>query len=173
MKLYEIIKIHEEYEAVPKFMFKSGINGGVLKVPSNIIRSLPEREIIYEIDGKDISVYENKIKIRSIHVDIEYAVLITAIVDMQTVCENQGYAFRLCRIYNAENECINNEYDYNFVITDLFNLLNPKAKKKDLLLVNLINNYMETGSGVDVIPESIFDGCEFVLTHYKENKKND
>lgn len=90
MKFDEIVKIHEEYEAVPKFIFKSGINGGILKVPSNIIRSLPEREIIYEIDGKDISVYENKIKVRSIHVDIDYAVLITAIIDIQTVCENQG-----------------------------------------------------------------------------------
>lgn len=169
MKFDEIVKIHEEYEAVPKFIFKSGINGGILKVPSNIIRSLPEREIIYEIDGKDISVYENKIKVRSIHVDIDYAVLITAIIDIQTVCENQGYGLQLCRIYNTENECINGE----FVIIDLFNLLSPKARKRDLLLVNLINNYMETGSGIEVIPESIADGCEFVLTHYAENKKND
>lgn len=169
MDFKEIVKIHEEHGAVPSFRYESGINGGILKLPNNIIKGLPEREIIYEIDGKDISVYENKIKVRSIHIDIEYTVLATAIIDIQTVCENQGYDVRLCRIYNSDNKCINDR----FVIIDLFNLLNPKAKKRETILIELINNYMETGSGIEIIPESVVEGCEFVLKYYTENKQND
>jgi hypothetical protein len=130
---------------------------------------LPEREVIYEIDGNEILIYENKIKTRSIKVEFDYAIVLTMIIDMQMVSEAQGYCLRLCRVYNSENECINKKC----VIIDLFNLISPKAKKKDLQLLELISKYMETGSGADKVPESINDGCDFVLRYYTENRDND
>lgn len=169
MLFEEVLKIHEEYDAIPRFYHKSGIKGGILKLPSNIIRMLPEREVIYEVDGNEIIIYENKIKVRSIKVDIDYAIVLIMIADIQNVSETQGYCLRLCRIYNSENECINSKS----VIIDLFNLLNPNPKKKDLMLAELINKFMETGSGIDKVPESINDGCELVLKYYMENREND
>ena len=45
-------------------------------------------------------INENKTKKLSIKIDYNYAIVCIMIIDIKIVCENQGYAIDLCKIYN-------------------------------------------------------------------------
>lgn len=169
MILKDIIDIHEEYGAVLKFYLQPAVNGGVLKLPSNIIKMFPEREVIYEVDNNEILVYENKTKTRSLKVDLNYAIISTMIIDIKVACERQGYALDLCKIYNSSNECVN-ESD---VMVDLLKFLIIKENKKDYKLMDAIINFMDNPESIEKIDSSIEEGFNFCYNYYMENIEND
>lgn len=170
MKFEDILKIHEEYDAIPRFYLKPAVKGGVLKLPSNIIKMFPEREVIYEIDNNEILIYENKIKARSVSVQLNYAVVSTMIIDMKATCEKQGYSLDLCKVYNSEDEYIGKGEDVMIV---LLKSLLTKESKKDEKLMQAVIDFMFNPETIDKIEPSIEEGFQFCYNYYMENIDND
>lgn len=169
MQLEEILKIHEEYDAIPKFFLQPAVKGGVLKLPSNIIKMFPEREVIYEVDNDEILIYENKTKTRSIKIDYNYAIVCIMIIDIKIVCENQGYAIDLCKIYNSANESLSD----GDILVDLFKYLTDKAGKRDLKLMETMIDFIDNLENMEPVDDSVKDGFKFCYNYYMENIKDD
>lgn len=169
MQLEEILKIHEEYDAIPKFFLQPAVKGGVLKLPSNIIKMFPEREVIYEVDNDEILIYENKTKTRSIKIDYNYATVCIMIIDIKIACENQGYAIDLCKIYNSANESLSD----GDILVDLFKYLTDKAGKRDLKLMETMIDFIDNLDTMEPVDDSIKDGFKFCYNYYMENIKDD
>jgi hypothetical protein len=169
MQFDEILKLHEEYEAVPKFFLQPAVQGGVLKLPTNVIKMFPEREVIYEVDNGQILVYENKTKTRSLKIDFNYAIIPIMIIDIKISCENQGYAIDLCKIYDSNNESKND----GDVLIDLFNSLNTKVGKRDLKLMESLIDFIDNPEDSEPVDDSVKEGFKFCYNYYMENIQND
>lgn len=169
MNSKEIIKKHIEKGAAPTFKGQKLINGGVLTIPKNMIRQIPEQEYIYEIDGDVITIYRNQSKINTIKCKYDYASRLFIILDIIARSTNQGYKFSLTQVFRESGKLVKKE-----AVTAMFDVLSPLEnvdKEMEKVLFEAMKKIIYNDDSV--ISDDILDGYEFIMSHYLEVRKNE
>ena len=145
------------------FRIESMVNGGVLFVPPNVIDSIEEREIIYEVYENKILIYENKEKVEEITVQHKIAAYPIMLIHMAIEVLVGGTNYKVIRFYDNGKRL--NGFDKS-TYTSMMNIVNPSASKLEKKLIK----YVEKSENVDelIVPEDISDAYDEIMEFYKE-----
>lgn len=162
MNFQNVLELLEEKKCIPTFKVENSINGGILSVPPNIIDSIDEREIIYEVYENKILIYENKEKLEEIIVKHKIAIYPIMLVHMALETLIGGVSYKLIRFYNGENRI--NGFEKS-TYTNMLDIVNSSASKLEKELIK----YVQESEDVDEldIPENISDAYDEIMNFYK------
>jgi hypothetical protein len=162
MNFQQIVELLEEKNCIPMFRIENIVKGGVLFIPPNVIDSIEEREIIYEVYENKILIYENKEKIEEITVQHNIAIYPIMLIHMAIEVLVSGTNYKVIRFYN-DGERVNG-FDKS-TYTSMMTMINPSASKLEKKLIK----YVEKSENVDelTVPEDISDAYDEIMNFYK------
>lgn len=145
----------------------------MLKIPVNVIREIPEKEYIYELESGKVSIYTGGKKLTTLEAP-EYAIRCLVAIDVMVRVINSGYSSALTRVYNkAGEETTTSDEELQKPISKIIYVIDEikLGKKLETKLLNCVQNVID-GENPSV-DDAIKVGFDVIRKHYLENINDD
>lgn len=165
----DLIDIHFEHNCFLTFKPLSGLRGGVLSIPENVIDYKNPVQVIYETENKKVTIYVNGDKEKVVETP-NYAIRDLILADIICKCDCSGFSAILVRGIDESGENIEYEYSETINRNNNVNLMNIVMSKKDSVLEKKMNQlFSDLIENKDIeIDDDILSGYEVVRKHYLE-----